>query len=304
MKILKRWMVLLLAVAMTAAVACALTACGNGDDTTDPDTSGGSNKLASPAGFTFDATTGDYSFTAVENGQFYYVVVNMYDNKGEEYTDIIGMTSMIPGTAGQTISGTMDFYKYSDATIAPGGLIPITDLPKANYIARCIATGSGYTDSDAATVKFTIGGELEFPKVTYQIEDGTLTADVNCYYLEHSRWWYGLPGRIEVYVRNADSGEVLQTLTFDDWSYNTRWLAYKTYFLFDNATQSVSLGNVSADDVIVTAKAFGYGDAITDSDEVYAWNHEAFKRVVDFSDFGNPKDGWDDGASWYTAYEA
>ena len=105
-------------------------------------------------------------------------------------------------------------------------------------------------------------------------------------------------------MRNADSGEVLQTLTFDDWSYNTRWLAYKTYFLFDNATQSVSLGNVSAEDVIVTAKAFGYGDAITDSDEVYAWNHEAFKRVVDFSDFGNPKDGWDDGASWYTAYEA
>ena len=74
MKILKKWMVFLLAAVMTAAVAFAMTACDNGEETPGPDTGDG-NKLASPVGFTFDSTTGDYSFTAVENGQFYYVVV-------------------------------------------------------------------------------------------------------------------------------------------------------------------------------------------------------------------------------------
>lgn len=299
MKSTKKCILLLLVAVLAAGAAFAVTACGGAGDDETPDTS---TKLETPKNFTFDSETAEYSFTAVDNAQFYYIVVNMYDPEGVEYTDIIGMTSMIPATAGQTVTGTMDFYKYSDATTTPGGLIPVTELPKANYIARCIATGQGYEDSDAATVSFTIGGKLEFPKVTYRVdEDGTLTADVICYYLEYARWWYGLPSRVEVYVKDADSGETLETLTFDDWSYDTRWLAFKTYFLFKNTSASVELGEgVTADDVTVTAKAFGYGDKITDSDEVAAWEHEPFVRVVDFSDFANPVEGWDAEAPWNT----
>lgn len=271
------------------AVSCVLgfAACG---DESDKDAT---NKLATPANFTFDSETGTYSFEAVENGQFYYIVVVKYDNKGNEYTDIIGMTSMIPGTG--TITGKVQFQAFSDATITPGAFIEVTELPKASYTAKCIATASGFVDSDPATADFTIGGTLEFPKTTYTVENGKLNVKLACYYLEQSLWFYGLPSRIEVYVKNKSTNESITTLTFDDFSFTNSFLAYKTYYLFPHAEQDYALSEgLTADDIVVTAKAFGNGSTIQDSIEVPSYNFEGWKRVVEFSDFGKPDAGWDD----------
>lgn len=210
------------------------------------------------------------------------------------------MTSMIQGTG--RITGTMEVRAFSDATIAPGGIIKVTDLPKASYTVKCIATASGYTDSDPATVDFTLGGTLEIPKVTYMVEDGKLDISIACFYLEQALWFKGMPSKIEVYVNNKTTNSNITTLTFDDFSFENKFLAYKTFYIFNDTDREVALPDgVEVDDIEITAKAFGNGTSIKDSKEVPAYEHEAFKRVIDFSAFNWPLDGWDD---FWKEYEA
>ena len=298
MKTGKKLLTLLLAAVTAVSVACAFTACGQSEETPTDDT-----KLSSPANFTFDSETGEYSFDTVENGEFYYIVVSKYDNKGQEFADVAGMTSMIPGTPGQTITGTLEFKEYAYTTNTATPTLTPAELPKAHYVARCIATGTGYTDSDPSSVSFVTGDKLENPKVTYQVADGKLTANVNCYYLEQSLWYNGLPYEIELTVSDKESGEKLGSITFDDWTYNTRWLANMTFSLFTKNTQSIDIAGITSDNIEVTVKAIGDGDTITDSDTVYAWEHEPFTRNVQFGSYNSPVDGWDAESPWNTVVE-
>lgn len=86
-------------------------------------------------------------------------VVSKYDNNGKEFADVAGMTSMIPGTPGQTITGTLEFREYAYTTNTATPTLTPAEPPKAHYVARCIATGTGYTDSDPSSVSFVTGGE-------------------------------------------------------------------------------------------------------------------------------------------------
>lgn len=285
----KRIFVALVAIVLVLSGVLGLVACNNTDD--DKGNKTDKQKLASPANFTFDTATGDYAFDAVENGQFYYIVLVKYDPQGKEYTDIVAMTSMIPGTG--RITGNMEIRAFSDATTTPGGIINVTDLPKASYTAKCIATASGYIDSDPAKFDFTLGGKLEIPKVTYTVADGKLNVSLACYYLENALWFNGMPSKIEVYVKNKATGDTLTTLTYTDFSFENKFLAFKTFYIFADTDREYTLPEgLTADDIEITAKAFGNGKEITDSDVAPAYNHEPFKRVIDFSGFGVPAD-WD-----------
>ena len=112
----KRIFVALVAIVLVFSGVLGLVACKN-----DNGDNGNSDKpkLASPTNFTFDTATGDYAFDAVENGQFYYIVLVKYDPQGKAYTDIVAMTNMLIGTG--RITGNMEVRAFSDATIARGG---------------------------------------------------------------------------------------------------------------------------------------------------------------------------------------
>lgn len=98
---------------------------------------------------------------------------------------------------------------------------------------------------------------------------------------------------IEVYVKNKTTGDTLTTLTYTDFSFENKFLAYKTFYIFADTDREYTLPEgLTADDIEITAKALGNGKEITDSDVAPAYNHEPFKRVIDFSGFGVPAD-WD-----------
>ena len=294
----KRLAVALVAIMLVLVGVMGLAACNNNNDNNN-NNKNDKEKLASPANFTLDTNTGAYSFDAVENGQFYYIVLVKLDPNGNEYTDITAMTSMIVGTG--KITGNMEVRAFSDATVAPGGIIEMKQLPKATYVAKCIATASGYTDSDPSTVKFTLGGKLEYPKATYTVADGKLNVSLACYYLEQALWNNGVPSKIEVYVKNKTTGEEVTTLTYTDFSFENKFLAYKTFYIFNDTDREFTLPDgLTEENIEVTAKAFGYGTEITDSDVAPAWNHAPFKRVIDFGGFGVPAD-WD--SFWTTPAE-
>lgn len=103
----KRIFVALVAIVLVFSGVLGLVACNNTDD--DKGNSD-KQKLASPANFTFDTATGDYAFDAVENGQFYYIVLVKYDPQGKEYTDIVAMTNMLIGTG--RITGNMEVRAF------------------------------------------------------------------------------------------------------------------------------------------------------------------------------------------------
>lgn len=98
---------------------------------------------------------------------------------------------------------------------------------------------------------------------------------------------------IEVYVKNKTTGDTLTTLTYTDFSFENKFLAYKTFYIFADTDREYTLPEgLTADDIEITAKALGNGKEITDSDVAPAYNREPFKRVIDFSGFGVPAD-WD-----------
>ena len=295
---MKKRLAVALAIMLILVAVMGLAACNNNEKENNNNNTD-EKKLASPTNFTLDVDTGAYSFDAVENGMFYYIVLVKLDPNGNEYTDIVAMTSMIVGTG--KITGNMEVRAFSDATVAPGGIISIKELPKADYVAKCIATATGYADSDPSLVKFTLGGKLEFPKVTYTVAEGKLNVSIACFYLEQALWNNGIPSKIEVYVKNKTTGESVTTLSYNDFSFINKFLAFKTFYIFNDTDREFTLPDgLTEDNLEITAKAFGYGTQITDSDEAPAWNHEPFKRVIDFGGFNVPA-GWD--SFWTTPAE-
>lgn len=95
----------------------------------------------------------------------------------------------------------------------------------------------------------------------------------------------------KMYVKNKTTGDTLTTLTYTDFSFENKFLAYKTFYIFADTDREYTLPEgLTADDIEITAKALGNGKEITDSDVAPAYNHEPFKRVIDFSGFGVPAD--------------
>ncbi len=277
----KRILVTVIAAIIAVLGIFGLGACDGGDKAEE------GNKLAPATNFTFDTNTGAYSFDGVDNCEAYNLIVVKYDNKGVECKDTVALVGMVRGTG--KITGTIQFQKFSFDTTKPGGIIPVSELPKATYGIKCVSVatnGSGYTNSDPYIHKFTLGGKLECPKTVYTVKDGKLNVDLACFYAEECLWYNGLPSKIEVYVKNKTTGENITTLTFDDFSYNNAMLACYLFYLFDNIHQEFTLpSGVTAADLEITAKAFGNGNTTTDSIEVPAQEHEPFKRITDESVF-------------------
>lgn len=148
MKKLRKVAALLLCLAMSLAFLCS---CGDNSANNDPDTNEGGiiTVLNSPAdatgsdenatpldeatGLTFDCNTLTYSFTGVDNAQFYYIKVFPVEN-GQESNSASFQSDKIDATEGNTYSGTIE------------GEI----LLAGDYQIHVVASASGYKSSDVS----------------------------------------------------------------------------------------------------------------------------------------------------------
>lgn len=173
---------LLLALCLAVSLTC-LAGCGEKKTTEndatgvitvanshEEDASGDENKtpLTQVSDFTFDFENLTYSFTGVENAEFYYIRTYPVTD-GQEGNSATFQSEKIEAGEGNTYSGTV-----SGETLLAG-----------DYVAHVVASGAGYASSDAqisgtstllaaATVSATWNtGEDETPVVTADI---TITA--------------------------------------------------------------------------------------------------------------------------------
>lgn len=162
-------------------------------------------------------------------------------------------------------------------------------LLKVRYTAKCMATASGYTDSDPAVVNFTLGGTLAPIRLkTISLTSASRVAALN------RRYSSKVCRLKEVCVKNKTTGSNVSTMIFDDFSFENKFLGYKTFYIFNNTDREFTLSDgVTASNIEISAKTFGNGSSIKDGKEVHAYEHEAL-RVIDFSAFGWSFTGRDD----------
>lgn len=220
-----------------------------------------------------------------------FVLVFMYDTAGNEISsNALAMTPMMTGSG--TISGKLEFRAYSGNSNNPGRIISVSEMAKAKYVAKCVATTPGYEPSDPAIQKFSVSGQLNFPLVCYETEGTKMTIGPCDFYVEDALWGYGAPNKVEVTIKK--DGQVYKTLTYDDFSHTTAYKGPNTIYTFYNLKQEVELeAGTTASDYEITAIA--YGDDKTTFDSVAAPAKEGFPPTPGYWPFTpGRKVGWND----------
>lgn len=121
-----------------------------GTDASDGSMVSGENS----AGFSFDGTSGDFSFTGDESAEYYTVWVYSVDAEGNESDSYVAASSRLTGTG--EITGNVD----------------VSGLAFGTYHANLNTFSASGTNPDPAKVEFTVGGKLSTPEFMYT-QDGT-----------------------------------------------------------------------------------------------------------------------------------
>lgn len=167
-----------------------------------PDTA----KLSAPGSFTL-SETGQYSFTGVENAD-YYLLYFCAPDAAEDSDPFLFSSNAIPaaGTGGEVYSGSVDDlvrYGYGEY------LVKVFAFPSLN--------DSRHTMSPAATAGFSVSGAQDAPVIDYLWNAFEGTIDVQLTNInDYTYQMY--PDRVEVtFVNTADSGDTV-VLTLEDLS--------------------------------------------------------------------------------------
>lgn len=210
---------------------------GNSGAASDGSAAAGENSN----GFTFDGSTGDFSFTGDESAEYYTVWVYSVDAEGNESDSYVAASSRLTGTG--EITGNVD----------------VSELAFGTYHAKLNTFVSSGTNPDPASVEFTVSGKLSTPefKITQDGTNVTITlfSDTLTTYNEKEMF-----NEIGISICDESGAEVsTDTITTDDLQATamgpmTSYSCEKTLTL-DPGTYQISL----------TAK--GDGGSVEDSDE-------------------------------------
>lgn len=232
-----------------------------------------------PTDITYDVSTGDFSFTTVDGGDTYVVGVMrvLNDVTGEALTSINGsstvevdgvtyyvwseQTGSVSGLSDSdgdgTITGTVVYREYSSSAETVGAVFDASELGVGTYIlAVTPASTDELTDPEVGYLVFTVEGTLETPSgFTAQVNsDGYIEVTAESSYFLNCLTDTGLPSYLtyEVYA----DGELVETITVDDYSYTNTVLGPAKSFTFTNAatvTGTVALDTSAEITVTVTA---------------------------------------------------
>ncbi len=143
------------------ALSMLLAACGNGDsspssapaDSTESPASE-SATLSAPTDFTFDPTTGEYSFNATDERMGYYFIRFYRTENGKEVGEYIASSPRINGGTTGPVSGTLDLSEVSWGSFHVN-------------LSSFAPSGSGYTAPGPLNiaVQYGVGQTLERPEM-------------------------------------------------------------------------------------------------------------------------------------------
>lgn len=263
---------------------------------------GCSSKFETPKDFTFEDTTGKYSFKTVSSADTYQVAVQKIidektakgiasqnqsslvtnkDSSGAEksfyiWSELTGSASGLKDTDGDgEISGTVTFRAYSSHAQQVGSILKISELPLAHYYVTCVAEATADKEqSDPAWKEIVVGGTLQTPVVSTSVSGSKMTVALNAAYVKNAFLYTGIPSKVEVTVNDGASNTVL---TYDDWSYTNSVIGPEKSFTFTNISQEISYD--SSKSYTISAKAIGDGDKIKDS-AVAAYNAGSYASKV------------------------
>lgn len=236
----------------------------------------------------YDTETGEFSFETVEGGDTYVVGVSRVINdttgaaleeiNGASEVEVDGVTyyvwseqtgsvSGLTDTDGDgVITGTVVYREYSSSAEEVGDVKEASDIPVGTYILSVVpASTDELTDPETAYYIFTIDGELEAPSgFTATINDsGYMEITAASSYFLNALTVTGLPESITYDI--YEDGELVETITLDDFSYTNTVNGPSKGFTFNNATVTGTVVLDTSAEHTVTVTAVGDGDTVTDA---------------------------------------
>ena len=244
----------------------------------------GAEKSLSPQNLTYDKTTGEFSFDAVEGINTYVVGVGkiINDTTGQALTSInqssaitlndgtevylwSEQTGSVSGLADSDndgkVSGKVVFREYSSSATTVGAVITdLSKLPVGHYVLQAIpAATDEVPNPEAALLEFVITGTLETPSgFTASItQDGYMEITAPSNYYHNCMTVTGLPTKMVFEI--SQNGTVVETIEMDDFSYTNSVNGPNKSFSYNNntVTGKVKLDSTKTYEVKVTAVGDG-----------------------------------------------
>lgn len=241
-----------------------------------------------PANFTFDESTGSFSFTTVKGADTYSIGVSKVLNdttgkalesiNGSATIDIDGKTYYLwseqSGSASGladndgdgTVDGTVVFREFSSSATTVGAVMDMADLPIGHYVVQAIpASSDDVPEPENAVLEFTKGGTLAAPEgFTAEVNDsGNMEITAPSGYYIGCLTETGMPESMKFEVK--DGSEVVETITMDDFSYTNTVNGPSKSFTFTNNTVTGTTKLDGSKEYTVTVTAVGDGDTIKDA---------------------------------------
>ncbi len=169
-----------------------------GTGTENEATGAETTEVSNTAGFTFDETTGDFSFEGEDGADYYTIWVYSVDDDGNESDSYVAASQRLTGTG--EITGNVD----------------ISALPYGEYHAKLNTFMTSGSNPEPSVVDFGVSGKLTAPEFMYT-QDGTtvkvtLFADTLTLYNESEKFT-----DLTVNVYDTDGNVVsTETITGDD----------------------------------------------------------------------------------------
>lgn len=169
-----------------------------GTGTENEATGAETTEVSNTAGFTFDETTGDFSFEGEDGADYYTIWVYSVDDDGNESDSYVAASQRLTGTG--EITGNVD----------------ISALPYGEYHAKLNTFMTSGSNPEPSVVDFGVSGKLTAPEFMYT-QDGTIVkvtlfADTLTLYNESEKFT-----DLTVNVYDTDGNVVsTETITGDD----------------------------------------------------------------------------------------
>ena len=251
---------------------------------------GCSEKSLAPQNLTYDKTTGEFSFDAVEGIDTYVVGVGkiINDTTGQALTSInqssaitlsdgtqvylwSEQTGSVSGLADSDndgkVSGKVVFREYSSSATTVGAVITdLSKLPVGHYVLQAIpAATDEVPNPEAALLEFVIAGTLETPDgFTAAItQDGYMEITAPSNYYHNCMTVTGLPTKMVFEI--SEGGSVVETIEMADFSYTNSVNGPNKSFSYNNATVTGKVKLDSSKSYEVKVTAVGDGSEIKDS---------------------------------------
>ncbi len=249
---------------------------------------GSKTQLDTPKNISYDFNTGKVTFDAVEGATTYTVGVSeiINDVTGKKLEDIknsskitvdgketyvwatqIGsLTSLSDKDGDGKVEGKIVYRSFSSTASDAGQVIKCTAIPKGDFVLTVMADKTdSLAGSEYGIIKFSNKGALKDPtgfSATFTEDNKLSISEASNYYI-NSLSTNGMPEKMEMIVK--EDGNVLETISFDDFSYTNSVIGPAKSYNFTNSTVTTSKSVDKTKKITATVQAKGNGDSKTDS---------------------------------------